>query len=167
MYLPICLFVCLSVRLFVYLSMCLSICASILSKYVWCVSTMKPCSIYIYIHSFTSQSDIWKICNVQPLTALFPNPATLQSVSPAILRFALDMSLCDWHIEPQTRFASGQLPGRPRLEPAFAGITRPLTKMEVSTLLVTPGECPQKEAMYSPAVQAPLPKGTSPREVGS
>ena len=61
-----------------------------------------------------------------PRTALFQPPTKVQSVSPALLRFALDVSQCDSHIAPD-RITSGQQPGHPRLGPAFAGITRPLT----------------------------------------
>ena len=39
-----------------------------------------------------------KLRTVRTLKALFPNPASVQTVSPAILRFALGRSLCDTHI---------------------------------------------------------------------
>ena len=58
-----------------------------------------------------------------PRTALFQPPTKVQSVSPALLRFALDVSQCDSHIAPD-RITSGQQPGHPRLGPAFAGITQ-------------------------------------------
>ena len=58
-----------------------------------------------------------------PRTALFQPPTKVQSVSPALLRFALDVSQCDSHIAPD-RITSGQQPGHARLGPAFAGITQ-------------------------------------------
>ena len=107
--------------------------------------------IYIYIYIYTYYIHIyicmyiyiyiskWHMKNSPrlPRPALFQPPTKVQSVSPALLRFALDVSQCDSHIAPD-RITSGQQPGHPRLGPAFAGITRPLTYIREGSFFWSP-----------------------------
>ena len=61
---------------------------------------MHPvCIYYVYIYINTSQRDNMKLRTaLYSLSNFFPAPANVQSVSPAILRFALGRSLGDMHI---------------------------------------------------------------------
>ena len=170
----VCMCVCMSVYLYICMYVCMCVCMYVCMYVCMCVSVyvcMYVCvyvcmCVCVYVCMYTSQSDNMILRTA--LAALFSFYTFCLPVFPVHLLSsglpqdsALDPSLCDMRIAPST---SGQ--SCLGLEPAFTGITHRLAKGNVINLLVTPGEYPLKEAMRSPAQQAPSPRA-SPWEAGS